>query len=145
MSPARTSPIGSRTGTSPPGAINIFEGMAADTARLVPHKDTHGLGTAPVLEGPGIVCVMKCRVLHDEAEEASGRTGDNSAREQEDEAHALPRATGGLVRVRDHVVVFGEVLDIIDGHSGNEDEDRKFGLLYADRHYRQLGSTLTKA
>ena len=126
---------------------NIFKGMIMGTARVAPREENEGV-SPPVLQGSGVLCVMKCRVLEDEGEAATpeGQADDGSA--LEDEMRALPKAAGGLFRVRDHVLVLGEVMDIIDGegknHSESENKDRKFGLLYADRHYRQLGGILEK-
>ena len=127
---------------------DIFEGMVMGTARAAPREEKD-LVSPPVLEGSGVLCVMKCRVLEDEGDAASpeGRAADEGSA-LEDETRVIPRAAGGLFRVRDHVLVLGEVMDIIDGagknHSESENKDRKFGLLYADRHYRQLGSILEK-
>ncbi|TDZ31852.1 Uncharacterized protein C8035_v001328 [Colletotrichum spinosum] len=66
-------------------------------------------GEAPVLEGRGVLFVLKCRVLGE-----------------------------GVVRVRDHVVVVGEVRGVVKG------EGEGFGLVYADRRYRMLGQVLVK-
>ncbi|OLN89777.1 hypothetical protein CCHL11_09511 [Colletotrichum chlorophyti] len=66
-------------------------------------------GEAPVLEGRGVLFVLRCRVLGE-----------------------------GIVRVRDHVVVVGEVEGVLKG------EGEGFGLVYADRRYRVLGDVLVK-
>lgn len=66
-------------------------------------------GKAPVLEGRGVLFVLRCRVLGE-----------------------------GMVRVRDHVVVVGEVEGVVRG------EGEGFGLVYADRRYRNLGEVLMK-
>ncbi|KAL0932948.1 flavin reductase like domain-containing protein [Colletotrichum truncatum] len=66
-------------------------------------------GEAPVLEGKGVLFVLKCQVLGE-----------------------------GLVRVRDHVVVVGEVKGVVRG------DGQGFGLVYADRRYRTLGDVLVK-
>ncbi|KAF6826868.1 flavin reductase like domain-containing protein [Colletotrichum plurivorum] len=66
-------------------------------------------GEAPVLEGLGVLFVLKCQVLGE-----------------------------GLVRVRDHVVVVGEVKEVAKG------DGEGFGLVYADRQYRTLGEVLVK-
>jgi flavin reductase (DIM6/NTAB) family NADH-FMN oxidoreductase RutF len=73
----------------------------------------------PMLMGRGILYVLRCRLLDE--------------------------PSGGLVRVRDHFIVLGEVLDIVEGEgtSLNNGEER-FGLIYADRKYRQLGNTMIK-
>lgn len=74
---------------------------------------------APLLKGPGVLFALRCGLL-----------GDEPAR--------------GLVRVRDHVIVLAEILDIIEGQDGKIDS-AAFGLAYADRLYRQLGSTMALA
>ncbi|KAK7426898.1 hypothetical protein QQZ08_006644 [Neonectria magnoliae] len=67
-----------------------------------------------VLRGEAVLFALRCRVLGDAAE-------------------------GGLVRVRDHVIVIGEVVAMVPvtGEKG-------FGLVYADRRYRQVGEVLEK-
>jgi flavin reductase (DIM6/NTAB) family NADH-FMN oxidoreductase RutF len=71
----------------------------------------------PVLQSKGVLYVLKCRLL--------------------DEEH------GGVVMVRDHAIVLGEVEGILEGSARFHTEER-FGLVYADRRYRQLGNTLVK-
>lgn len=71
---------------------------------------------APLLKGPGVLFALRCSLL-----------GDEPAR--------------GLVRVRDHVIVLAEIVDIVEG-GGGKSEPGPFGLAYADRLYRQLGSTM---
>ncbi|KAK2039404.1 hypothetical protein LZ31DRAFT_531663 [Colletotrichum somersetense] len=66
-------------------------------------------GAAPVLDGKGVLYVLRCKALGE-----------------------------GLVRVRDHVVVVGEVEEVLKG------EGEGFGLVYADRQYRVLGDVLVK-
>ncbi|KAH7141318.1 flavin reductase like domain-containing protein [Dactylonectria estremocensis] len=68
----------------------------------------------PVLRGEGVLFALRCRVLADAAE-------------------------GGLVRVRDHVIVVGEVKAMVPvaGEKG-------FGLVYADRRYRRVGEVLER-
>jgi len=46
---------------------------------------------------------------------------------------------GGLMRVRDHVIVVGEVVEMIPGKKSDE-----FGLAYADRKYRLVGGVVAK-
>uniref|UniRef100_A0A0D2XK75 Flavin reductase like domain-containing protein n=1 Tax=Fusarium oxysporum (strain Fo5176) TaxID=660025 RepID=A0A0D2XK75_FUSOF len=46
---------------------------------------------------------------------------------------------GGLLRVRDHVIVVGEVVEMV---RVGEEEDEEFGLVYADRRYREVGVVL---
>ncbi|PNY23373.1 Flavin reductase-like, FMN-binding protein, partial [Tolypocladium capitatum] len=72
-------------------------------------------GGAPVLGGEGVLRVLRCRVLLEDGPE------------------------GGLVRVRDHVIVVGEVVEMIPGRKTEE-----FGLAYADRRYRQVGDVIAK-
>ncbi|KAL2118122.1 hypothetical protein VTJ04DRAFT_7782 [Mycothermus thermophilus] len=73
---------------------------------------------APLLEGDGVLYVLRCRLLED-------------------------GPGGGLVRVRDHVIVVGEVVDIVEGVGAQRETEEQFGLLYADRRYRQLGQCIT--
>ncbi|KAH6641392.1 flavin reductase like domain-containing protein [Chaetomium tenue] len=73
---------------------------------------------APVLKGEGVLYVLRCRLLDDEP-------------------------TKGLVKVRDHVIVLGEVLEIVEGPGVQREREERFGLLYADRRYRQLGGCIT--
>ncbi|KAJ0117602.1 hypothetical protein J7T55_001800 [Diaporthe amygdali] len=79
--------------------------------------ESSGDGAAPLLKGPGVLFALRCNLL-----------GDEPAR--------------GLVRVRDHVIVLAEIVDIIEGEGGKS-EPGPFGLAYADRLYRQLGSTMS--
>lgn len=72
----------------------------------------------PVLEGDGVLYVLKCQLLEGEP-------------------------ARGLVRVRDHVIVLGEVLEIVEGSGAAREAEERFGLLYADRRYRQLGDCIT--
>ncbi|RKL00695.1 Heat shock protein 90 [Fusarium oxysporum] len=60
---------------------------------------------APVLREDGVMFALRCRVLKDAPE-------------------------GGLLRVRDHVIVVGEVVEMV---RVGEEEDEEFGLVYADR------------
>jgi flavin reductase (DIM6/NTAB) family NADH-FMN oxidoreductase RutF len=69
-------------------------------------------GSAPLIRGQGVLRVLRCKLLRD------GKTE-------------------GLVRVRDHVIVVGEVLEMIPVAKVQE-----FGLAYADRRYRQVGSII---
>lgn len=68
----------------------------------------------PVLVGEGVLHVLKCKVLDD-------------------------APANGLIRIRDHVVVAGEVVEMINGV-----EAKDFGLAYADRKYRQIGAVISK-
>ncbi|KAM3439639.1 hypothetical protein MY4824_002631 [Beauveria thailandica] len=67
----------------------------------------------PLLRGKGVVHVLRCRLLEDEP-------------------------ARGLIRVRDHMIVVAEVVEMIPGVESNE-----FGLAYADRKYRQVGSVIS--
>ncbi|KAH7485757.1 hypothetical protein ACKRZS_009382 [Fusarium odoratissimum] len=69
---------------------------------------------APVLREDGVMFALRCRVLKDAPE-------------------------GGLLRVRDHVIVVGEVVEMV---RVGEEEDEEFGLVYADRRYREVGVVL---
>ncbi|RKK55285.1 Heat shock protein 90 [Fusarium oxysporum f. sp. cepae] len=69
---------------------------------------------APVLREDGVMFALRCRVLKDAPE-------------------------GGLLRVRDHVIVVGEVVEMV---RVGEEEDEDFGLVYADRRYREVGVVL---
>lgn len=76
---------------------------------------------APLLRGKGVLYVLRCRLLDDEP-------------------------ARGLLQVRDHVLVLAEVVRIIAGTAGGAaaagEQDERFGLVYADRRYRQLGGTM---
>lgn len=67
-----------------------------------------------VLRGEGVLFALRCRVLNDAPE-------------------------GGLVRVRDHVIVIGEVLEMVP-----VSEKEEFGLAYADRRYREVGEVVER-
>ncbi|KAK1826783.1 flavin reductase like domain-containing protein [Podospora conica] len=109
------------------GGRKMWEGLAEECGCAV-EEGGEGMA-APTLVGPGVMYVLKCRVL--------------------DEPH------GGLVRVQDHVIVLGEVLEIQEGRVAAVEEQQhdgrrkhapaRFGLLYADRRYRQLGNCITPA
>jgi flavin reductase (DIM6/NTAB) family NADH-FMN oxidoreductase RutF len=74
----------------------------------------------PLLGGPGILYALRCKLF----EEAPTR---------------------GLIKVRDHVIVVGEVVEIIPmtPRIGDQDtqacQDERYGLMYIDRRYRGLG------
>ncbi|KAL2269105.1 hypothetical protein VTJ83DRAFT_3951 [Remersonia thermophila] len=93
------------------GAVRVVNGCGASKSEGDPSA-----AAAPILEGDGVLYVLRCRLLED-------------------------GPSGGLVRVRDHVIVLGEVLEIIEGTGAHKETD-KFGLLYADRRYRQLGQCI---
>ncbi|KAJ6442188.1 oxidoreductase [Purpureocillium lavendulum] len=76
--------------------------------------DVASVAGLPVLRGEGVLRVLRCRVLKDGPD-------------------------GGLLRVRDHVIVVGEVVDMIPGKKSDE-----FGLAYADRKYRLVGGVIAR-
>lgn len=82
-----------------------------------PHPSTpgrHADSEQPFIRSKGVLFVLRCRLLD--------------------------TPMGGLVPVRDHVVVLGEVLEIFESDAAAEDSSLapRFGLLYGDRLYRQL-------
>ncbi|EFY92007.1 putative oxidoreductase [Metarhizium acridum CQMa 102] len=91
----------------------VFDTMEGATYTV--DKCQHGRSSAPLLKGEGVLRVLRCKLLPD-------------------------GATGGLVRVRDHVIVLGEVVEMIPGNKTKE-----FGLAYADRRYRQVGGVIENA
>lgn len=72
-------------------------------------------GGAPRLDGAGVLCVLRCVVAGDEA------------------------PGGGIVQVRDHVIVVGEVVDVVMGQGG-----KQAALSYTDRSYRGVGTVVAK-
>ena len=105
--------------------VRVFDELSrcgSELAKTSSGADTLGETVAepPVLQGEGVLYVLRCKLLDE--------------------------PSGGLVRVKDHVVVLGEVLEIIEGSGkgGKDGRDDCFGLVYADRKYRQLGNTLIK-
>lgn len=64
---------------------------------------------APVLLGDGVLHVLRCKLASRDA------------------------PSGGLVPVRDHVIVVAEVVDMVAGRGDG------FGLAYADRRHRVTG------
>ena len=66
-----------------------------------------------VLKGEGVLFALRCQLVKDASE-------------------------GGLVKVRDHVIVIGEVVEMVPVSDKDE-----FGLVYADRRYRQVGDVLS--
>lgn len=105
---------------------HVFEGLSRCGVELASASskgaagETRGL-EPPVLKGDGILYIIRCKLLDE--------------------------PTGGLIKVRDHVIVLGEVVEIIEGSgkSGVSRGDDCFGLIYADRRYRQPGNTLVKS
>lgn len=80
------------------------------TRSTVEHGDKRS--GAPQLKGDGVLRILRCRILPD-------------------------APLDGLVRVRDHVIVVGEVFEMIPGTDRTE-----FGLAYAERRYRQVGGEI---
>ncbi|KAK4181475.1 flavin reductase like domain-containing protein [Triangularia setosa] len=73
-------------------------------------------GEAPVIKGPGVLYVLRCQLLE--------------------------KPLDGLVKVRDHYIVLGEVREIVEVNGNGGDKGEKFGLMYADRKYRELGGCI---
>lgn len=95
-------------------ADRFTRGNSEDVFKGVQYATAAAAATPPVLSDKGVLHVLRCKLLHD----APSR---------------------GLMRVRDHVIVVGEVLEMLPG-SGV----RAFGLGYADRRYRQIGGAISK-
>ena len=91
---------------------DIFEGLGDETSMELDND------TSPVLQGDGVLYVLRCKILDDDAKE------------------------NGLIPVRDHVIVVGEVLDLIQGVKATEQES-EMGLGYADRQYREAGHVIS--
>ncbi|KAK3940806.1 flavin reductase like domain-containing protein [Diplogelasinospora grovesii] len=111
--------------------IKVFQGLEdeCDSQVILPNLEVnylevqkgqqggHEQTEPPLISGPGVLYVFRCKLF--------------------DEAH------GGLVKVRDHVIVLGEVIEIVDGRE-EHDSTEQFGLIYADRTYRQLGNCMVR-
>ncbi|KAK3359902.1 flavin reductase like domain-containing protein [Lasiosphaeria hispida] len=103
-------------------AKQVLEGRDEEYGcEVVAAEEEDGVEAAPVLSGPGILYVLRCRLL------------DEPAR--------------GLVRVHDHVIVLGEVVEILEEgkgarHGEKRDRAARFGLLYGDRRFRSLGECI---
>ncbi|KAK2590316.1 hypothetical protein QQS21_012010 [Conoideocrella luteorostrata] len=87
----------------------MFDNIEGATCMMDPSKDR---ASPPMITGQGVLRVLRCRLLKDEA-------------------------MGGLIRVKDHVIVVGEVVEIIP-----VTKLKGFGLAYADRKYRQVGGVI---
>ncbi|KUI57966.1 hypothetical protein VP1G_05241 [Cytospora mali] len=88
-------------------AGKMKEGCGCEVVGQKQEQEQHGLegdvrGGAPLLRGPGVLYALRCRLLDDEP-------------------------VGGLVRVRDHVLVVAEVVDIVEGVDREGEEP--FGLI----------------
>lgn len=88
---------------------NVGADVFAGLEDVVPEQSAD---VPPLLRGKGVVYVLRCRLLDDEPSK-------------------------GLIKVRDHMIVVAEVVEMIPGVESNE-----FGLAYADRKYRQVGSVI---
>ncbi len=95
--------------------LELAEGSGVDYVHFGTEK------MAPILEGKGVLYVLRCRIL----------------------TNGLLKSRRGLVRVKDHVVVFGEVAEIVEWRGAERGTEETFGLVYADRKYRQLGGCMT--
>jgi flavin reductase (DIM6/NTAB) family NADH-FMN oxidoreductase RutF len=91
--------------------------LAAGVRQVVTEDEEDVPVGPPMLSGPGVLYVLSCKLY--------------------DKEH------NGIVTVSDHAIVLGEILDIGMGNTVPGRHDN-FGLVYADRHYRQLGSTLAR-
>lgn len=125
------------------GPEKVFKGLESECACVIANHEDLDMrrddGEAPLLNGDGVLYIMKCRILEEPME--------------------------GFVPVRDHVIVLGEVEEIVEGlgarcranegeqvnsldpveldRSEERDTDAyQFGLVYADRRYRQLGNCI---
>ncbi|KAK4645694.1 hypothetical protein QC761_203780 [Podospora bellae-mahoneyi] len=91
--------------------LEVFEQLQSECGCSY---ETETKGKAPILKGPGVLYVLRCELLQE--------------------------PMGGLVKVRDHYIVLGEVKEIVEVNGGGKED--KFGLIYADRKYRELGGCI---
>lgn len=91
--------------------LEVFEQLQSECGCSY---ETETKGEAPILKGPGVLYVLRCELLQE--------------------------PMGGLVKVRDHYIVLGEVKEILEVNGGGKED--KFGLMYADRKYRELGGCI---
>ncbi|KAI1805378.1 flavin reductase like domain-containing protein [Daldinia bambusicola] len=84
-----------------------------DTDKAMPDVDLPPSGTLPVLQGQGVMHVLKCEYRH-----------------------LSPPVEGDFDH---HAIVIGEVMDILPGEAKGENS---IALAYADRAYRQIGQKL---
>lgn len=108
-----------RAGNAQPA--NTLRALQSSGSQVFWPQKTPGLHEdheQPFLRGAGVLYVLRCRLLDEPLK--------------------------GLVPVRDHVVVLGEILEILGGEADAVDSGGapRFGLIYGDRHYRQLGSAV---
>ncbi|KAM3486635.1 hypothetical protein MY8738_000501 [Beauveria namnaoensis] len=92
---------------------DVFAGLDDVVLEQSAENSTALAPPPPLLRGKGVVHVLRCRLLEDEP-------------------------VRGLIKVRDHMIVVAEVVEMIPGVESNE-----FGLAYADRKYRQVGSVIS--
>ncbi|KAM3528272.1 hypothetical protein NHJ13051_002535 [Beauveria bassiana] len=92
---------------------DVFAGLGDVVLEQSAENSTALAPPPPLLRGKGVVHVLRCRLLEDEP-------------------------VRGLIKVRDHMIVVAEVVEMIPGVESNE-----FGLAYADRKYRQVGSVIS--
>lgn len=98
-----------------------FDGLPSGCECTVRASDdvAHG-ADPPLLVGRGVLHVLRCRLLDEPSQ--------------------------GLVKVRDHVMVLGEVVHLVQGYEASDQgQEELFGLIYADRKYRKLGSTMVRS
>ncbi|KAK3947019.1 flavin reductase like domain-containing protein [Pseudoneurospora amorphoporcata] len=125
------------------GPERVFKGLESECRCVVANHEDLDMrrddGEAPLLDGDGVLYIMRCRVLEEPME--------------------------GFIPVRDHVIVLGEVEEIVEGlgvrrgteegeevnsldpvnldnSEGRDIDPYQFGLVYADRRYRQLGNCI---
>ncbi|ROT35555.1 hypothetical protein SODALDRAFT_320862 [Sodiomyces alkalinus F11] len=106
---------------------HVFQGLVAGAgSRIIGDEEGSpgceaemGANEAPILRGEGILYIIRCKVIDD-------------------------APLHGLIPVKDHVIVVGEVMEILEGRDRREWREDDFGLLYADRKYRQLGNVMSK-
>ncbi|EON98690.1 putative flavin reductase like domain-containing protein [Phaeoacremonium minimum UCRPA7] len=106
-----------RRGNAQP--LHVFDHLDACDCKLDEAQGStqYPSSVAPLLRGPGIMYVLRCKLLEE--------------------------PLGGVVKVKDHVIVLGEVLEILEGQTTDEQNQERFSLMYADRRYRQLGDVMT--
>ncbi|KAL2211843.1 hypothetical protein CC79DRAFT_1364135 [Sarocladium strictum] len=105
-----------RTNTEPNSRRDSLKWGNTDGKGLwgVKYEAGDGEDRAPLLQDEGIMYILRCRLFEEGVE-------------------------GGLPQVRDHVMVVGEVVEVVDGGAG---DGLEFGLAYADRKYREVGEVI---
>jgi flavin reductase (DIM6/NTAB) family NADH-FMN oxidoreductase RutF len=100
-----------------------FAHLGSIGVQRLPPEALDGRGSTyepPVLLGAGVSYVLRCKLM-------------------DDEPHR------GLVRVRDHVIILGDVLEATIGMAGEDTAARQgenIGLLYGNQRYRRIGPRL---